>query len=77
MSVQRLRLVTDADPDGLPPCPAIRHGVAVRYMGTDRRRVEGEVTGYVYHVDPLRRLFEVDRRDLPGILNLRAFVLAD
>ncbi len=77
MSVQRLRLVTEANPDALPPCPAIRDGVAVRYMGTDRRRIEGEATGFVYFADPTRRLFEVDRRDLAAILTLRAFVLAD
>lgn len=77
MSVQRLRLVIEPRPDALPPCPAVRDGVPVRYMGTDRRRIEGEATGFVYFADPERRTFEVDRRDLPAILTLRAFVLAD
>jgi len=77
MSVERPRLVIEARPDELPPCPAVVDGVAVRYMGTDRRRIEGEATGFVYHADPTRRIFEVDRRDLATILGLRAFVLAD
>lgn len=77
MSVQRLRLVVEARPDGLPPCPAVHDGVPVRYMGTDRRRIEGAATGFVYFADPTRRTFEVDRRDLAAILTLRAFVPAD
>ncbi len=77
MSVQSLRLVSDPTEAALPPCPVVRDGVLVRYMGTERRRVEGEATGFVYFADPTRRVFEVDRRDLVGVLTLRAFVLAD
>jgi hypothetical protein len=77
MSVHPLRLVGDEQDDALPPCPAVRDGVTVRYMGTERRRVEGEATGFVYYADPSRRLIEVDRRDLLTFLGLRAFVLAD
>jgi hypothetical protein len=77
MSFQPLRLVIERREDDLPPCPAIEDGVAVRYMGTERRRVEGEGTGFVYFADPNRRLFIVDRRDLAGVLTLRAFVLAE
>lgn len=77
MSHQRLRLVREPREDALPPCPAVVDGVAVRYMGTERRRVEGVVTGFVYYADPARRVIEIDRRDLETVLSLRAFVLAD
>lgn len=77
LAFQRPRLVIEARPDALPPCPVVPDGVPVRYMGTERKRVEGEATGFVYYADPERRLFEVDRRDLAGVLSLRAFVLAD
>jgi hypothetical protein len=77
MSVQRPRLVLERREDNLPPCPAVLNGVTVRYMGTDRRRIEGEASGFVYFADPERRSFDVDRRDLAAILNLRAFVLAE
>lgn len=78
MSVQRpLRLVRELRDDQLPPSPAIQHGVTFRYMGTERKRIEGENTGYVYYADPERRLVEIDRRDLAMFLSLRAFVPAD
>lgn len=77
MSVPRPSLVLEQRDDALPPCPAVQGGVAVQYMGTERRRVEGVETGFVYFADPERRIFEVDQRDLAAVLTLRAFVLAD
>lgn len=77
MSIQPLRLIGAEASDALPPCPTVGDGVTVRYMGTERRRVEGESTGYVYYFDPTRRLIDVDARDVKAILALRAFVLAD
>lgn len=77
MSARARWLVLEDPADVLPPCPAVQNGVAVKYMGTERRRIEGEVSGFVYYADPTRRRFDVDRRDLGMMLTLRAFVLAD
>ena len=71
-----LRLVRDPEASVLPPNPAVQDGVRVLYLGTTRRRVEGEATGFVYFADPRRREIEVAEADLPSVLSHRAFVLA-
>ena len=70
-----LRLVIESSADTLPPNPAVVAGVSVRWMGSERRRLEGEVTGFVYFADETRRVIQVDRRDLPAVLRNRGFVL--
>ncbi len=73
---QPLRLVSDESEAVLPPNPWIPDGIKLLYLGVNRRRVEGEATGFVYHADPARREIEVAREDLPSVLRNRAFVLA-
>ena len=61
----------------LPPNPVVPDPVLVRYAGAERCRIEGQVTGYVYFADAERRVIDVSRRDLPGILRDREFSSGD
>lgn len=59
----------------LPPNPVVEDGIRVRYLGIARRRVEGQVTGYVYHTDASRRVIDVHPNDLASLLRARAFII--
>lgn len=74
---QALRLMTDEETEPLPPNPIIAHGARVVFMGTTRKRIEGLVTGYVYHAGPDRREIVVAAADVASVLANRAFVRAD
>lgn len=71
-----LQLVREPRAEALPPNPFVVDGVRLLYLGTTRRRVEGEATGFIYFVDGSRRDLDVAPADLPSVLKNRAFVLA-
>ncbi len=59
----------------LPPNPTVAKGVAVLYLGSGRRDVQGTGSGLVYVVSDHRRHFKVDRSDLDALLTSRDFML--
>lgn len=62
-------------PQSLPVNPAPKDGVALIYLGSGLREVEGSSSGLRYFVDDHRRHFRVERSDVDRLLQSREFML--
>lgn len=62
-------------PEPLPENPAPSGGVAMVYLGSGQRQVQGTKSGLRYFVADHRRHFRAEPSDVEGLLRRREFML--
>lgn len=69
----RRRVRTDREP--LPANPTLSGGIAMIYVGSGRREVEGPRSGLRYFVSGERRHFKAEPSDVDLLVRRREFML--
>jgi len=71
----RSRRKSRPTPEPLPANPTLAGGVAMVYLGSGLREVQGSSSGLRYFVADHRRHFRAEPSDVDGLLRSRDFML--